>query len=106
MSANWCRQMKSTGLTRTFKFDNSAATLVPAFLGIIVVTGFFLRSIFVGHESLWPDEALYMFIGENLATDPLNLKDEMGRPFFQNPPFFMPHAFSTVLLINSILIDK
>ncbi|OIN95031.1 MAG: hypothetical protein AUJ48_03970 [Deltaproteobacteria bacterium CG1_02_45_11] len=92
---------------RIFKFDNAGNKGVYLILFFIIVTGFLIiRCSFIFHESLWPDEALYMFIGENLATDPLNLKDEMGRPFFQNPPFFMPRVFSTVLFINSTLIDK
>jgi 4-amino-4-deoxy-L-arabinose transferase-like glycosyltransferase len=48
-----------------------------------------LRSFFIGHESLWPDEALYMFIGRNLSLNPLSILDVNGRPFFQNPPLFM-----------------
>ena len=58
-------------------------------LFFIVLTGFLIRCSFICHESLWPDEALYMFIGKNLSSDPFRIIDGTGRPFFQNPPLFM-----------------
>jgi len=63
--------------------------IVPVLLFFIILSGFLIRSFFIGHESLWPDEALYMFIGENLSLDSFRIIDENGRPFFQNPPLFM-----------------
>ena len=62
---------------------------IPPSLFFIILAGFLLRSLFIGHESLWPDEALYLFVGKNLSLDPLKIIDENGRPFFQNPPLFM-----------------
>ncbi len=55
----------------------------------IVLAGLALRAIFIGRESLWPDEALYMYISQNLLSDPLALHDQSGKPFFENPPLFM-----------------
>ena len=58
-------------------------------LASIVLAAFVLRALFIGHESLWPDEALYLYISKNLALDPLALKDVHGEWFYQNPPFFL-----------------
>ena len=61
----------------------------PFLFLLIILTGFLIRYSFISHESLWPDEALYMFIGKSLSLNPLKIIDENGRPFFQNPPLFM-----------------
>jgi 4-amino-4-deoxy-L-arabinose transferase-like glycosyltransferase len=58
-------------------------------LASIVLAAFVLRALFIGHESLWPDEALYLYISKNLSLDPLALKDVHGEWFYQNPPLFM-----------------
>ena len=55
---------------------------------LIVLTGLVLRAIFIGRESLWPDEALYMYISQNLLSNPLALHDQTGKLFFENPPLF------------------
>ncbi|MBN2033598.1 MAG: glycosyltransferase family 39 protein [Deltaproteobacteria bacterium] len=64
-------------------------TQEKAILGFIVLAAFVLRALFIGHESLWPDEALYLYISKNLTIDPLALKDVHGEWFYQNPPLFM-----------------
>ena len=69
------------------KFDFEKVS--PTLFSLIILTGFLIRYSFIGHESLWPDEALYMFIGKNLSLNPLEIIDVNGRPFFQNPPLFM-----------------
>lgn len=61
----------------------------PFLFLLIILTGFLIRYSFIRHESLWPDEALYMLIGKNLSVNPLKIIDENGKIFFQNPPFFM-----------------
>ena len=61
----------------------------PILFSLIIMTGFLIRYSFIGHESLWPDEALYMLIGKSLSLNPLKIIDANGRPFFQNPPLFM-----------------
>ena len=61
----------------------------PYLFLLIILTGFLIRYSFIGHESLWPDEALYLFIAKNLSVNPLKIVDESGKVFFQNPPFFM-----------------
>jgi 4-amino-4-deoxy-L-arabinose transferase-like glycosyltransferase len=77
--------MKIAGVQNgILKFEKTTPLLF-----FIVLTGFLIRCSFVCHESLWPDEALYMFIGKNLSSDPFRIIDETGRPFFQNPPLFM-----------------
>jgi len=68
-------------------------------LACIVLMAFVLRALFIGHDSLWPHEALYLYISENLATDPLALKDVYGRWFYYNPPLFM-YLLSGLTRIN------
>ena len=63
--------------------------IFPFLFLLIILTGFLIRYSFIGHESLWPDEALYLFIAKNLSLNPLKIIDESGKPFFQNPPLFM-----------------
>jgi len=58
-------------------------------LALIVLSSFTLRAFFIYHESLWPDEALYLFISRNLMIDPLALKGIDGEWFYQNPPLLM-----------------
>jgi hypothetical protein len=58
-------------------------------LCLIVLGGLVIRAIFIGKESLWPDEALYMHISQSLLSNPLAIRDHSGEPFFQNPPLFM-----------------
>ena len=62
-------------------------------LCLIVLVGLFIRAIFIGEESLWPDEALYMYISQNLLSNPLGIQHHSGEPFFQNPPLFMYMLF-------------
>ena len=69
------------------KFDFEKIS--PFLFLLIILTGFLIRYSFIYHESLWPDEALYMLIGKNLSINPLKIIDENGKVFFQNPPFFM-----------------
>jgi 4-amino-4-deoxy-L-arabinose transferase-like glycosyltransferase len=54
-----------------------------------VLGGLFIRAIFISQESLWPDEALYMFISQNLVSNPLAIQHHSGEAFFENPPLFM-----------------
>ncbi|MBW2602834.1 MAG: glycosyltransferase family 39 protein [Deltaproteobacteria bacterium] len=61
----------------------------PFLFSLIILTGFLIRYSFIGHESLWPDEALYLFIAKNLSLNPLKIIDESGKTFFKNPPLFM-----------------
>jgi 4-amino-4-deoxy-L-arabinose transferase-like glycosyltransferase len=56
---------------------------------LIVIIGFCLRGIFIGRDSISPDEALYMYISQNLISDPLDLRSCTGEFFFQNPPLYM-----------------
>lgn len=55
----------------------------------ILFFGFFFRFYFVNHESLWPDEALYLYMGDNLSSDLSDLRDTHGNFFLKNPPFYM-----------------
>jgi len=68
-----------------FEFEK----VYPILFSLIILTGFLIRYSFICHESLWPDEALYMFIGKSLPLNPLRIIDQNGQPFFYNPPLFM-----------------
>lgn len=58
-------------------------------LCFIVLVGLVIRAMFIGKESLWPDEALYMYISKSLLSNPFAIQNLSGDPFFQNPPLFM-----------------
>jgi hypothetical protein len=73
-----------------------------ALAGRITQTAFVFRALFIGHESLWPDEALYLYISKNLAINPLALKDIHEKWFYQNPPLFL---YLLSFLIERILFN-
>lgn len=56
---------------------------------VIILLGMAARVRFLFHESLWPDEALYMQMAENLVSNLFDLTDCCGNPYYANPPFFM-----------------
>jgi 4-amino-4-deoxy-L-arabinose transferase-like glycosyltransferase len=58
-------------------------------LSFIVLTCFSIRAVFFNHQSLWPDEALYLYISQNLTLNLLDLRDIYGNLFYKNPPLFM-----------------
>ena len=60
----------------------------PILLTILLI-GLFLKIKFVFQESLWPDEALYLYISRNLSSDILNLTNISGELFYESPPLFM-----------------
>lgn len=60
-----------------------------ALLAIFLILGAGIKFKFIFQGSLWPDEALYLFIARNLSLDITNLTDISGNTFFQSPPLFM-----------------
>jgi len=56
---------------------------------LIVSAGVAIKFKFVFQESLWPDEALYLYIARNLSIDMKNLTDITGDAFFKSPPLLM-----------------
>lgn len=54
-----------------------------------LIAGTFIKLFFLFQESLWPDEALYLYIARNLSSDLTNLTDISGRAFYHNPPLLM-----------------
>lgn len=72
------------------------------FLCLIALITLSLRVIFINHKSLWPDEALYLYIGRNLISNPLDLKGIQGDVFFLNPPLFL---YSLSLLLRIDILD-
>lgn len=61
----------------------SGVSIVFILLALISWAGFAEQS------SLWPDEALYMMMGQSLASDPSAITDVSGQVFYKNPPLFM-----------------
>ena len=61
---------------------------VPALIAILLV-GAAIKLRFLLQESLWPDEALYLFIARNLASDLTNLTNASGGVFYKSPPLLM-----------------
>ncbi len=76
-----------------FKYDfflkAIQAIFLPFLLFIIVLYALTIKLKYVFQESLWPDEALYLYIARNLADNPLNLFDISGQLFYKSPPFLM-----------------
>jgi len=66
---------------------------------LIVMISLSLRVVFINHKSLWPDEALYLYISQNLISNPLDLKGIQGDIFFLNPPLFL-YVLSLLLRID------
>ncbi|WP_319588540.1 glycosyltransferase family 39 protein [uncultured Desulfobulbus sp.] len=58
------------------------------FLSILFL-GFALKIKFLFQVSLWPDEALYLYIARNLAVDVTNLTDISGKMMYESPPLLM-----------------
>lgn len=68
-----------------------------------LIFGIGIKFFFIFQESLWPDEALYLFMGRNLATDPTNLTDITGNIFYHNPPLLM-YLLSLVYRLNQMVV--
>lgn len=69
------------------------------FLVVFVAIAIAIRLNHVNHSSIWPDEALYLFMGQNLSVDPLNLTDEHGHLFLKNPPAFV-YVLALLFIFN------
>ena len=58
-------------------------------LGLCLILGAAIKLKFSFQGSLWPDEALYLYIARNLSADLTNLTDISGKIFYHNPPLLM-----------------
>ncbi|MBN1474980.1 MAG: glycosyltransferase family 39 protein [Syntrophaceae bacterium] len=58
-------------------------------LTLCLVLGTAIKLKFLFQGSLWPDEALYLYIARNLSSDLTNLTDISGKIFYHNPPLLM-----------------
>jgi 4-amino-4-deoxy-L-arabinose transferase-like glycosyltransferase len=58
-------------------------------LALCLILGAAIKLKFIFQGSLWPDEALYLFIARNLSSDLTNLTDISGKIFYHNPPLLM-----------------
>jgi len=61
---------------------------VPVLISILLA-GAAIKFKFLFQGSLWPDEALYLYIARNLFSDMTNLTSMSGHMFFQSPPVLM-----------------
>jgi len=58
-------------------------------LAFCLILGTAIKLKFLFQGSLWPDEALYLYIARNLSSDLTNLTDISGKIFYHNPPLLM-----------------
>ncbi len=58
-------------------------------LALCLILGAAIKLKFLFQGSLWPDEALYLYIARNLSADLTNLTDISGKIFYHNPPLLM-----------------
>ena len=71
----------------------------------ILLLGIALKIQFIFQGSLWPDEALYLYIARNLSSDLANFTDITGKIFYQSPPVLM-YLLSFVEGFNFIEFDQ
>ena len=74
-------------------------------LAILLALSVGLKLRYFSQSSLWPDEALYLFIARNLSSDPFNLADITGQIFFHNPPLIM-YVLSLAGKISFVEFDQ
>ena len=58
-------------------------------LALCLILGAVIKLKFIFQGSLWPDEALYLYIARNLSADLTNLTDVSEKIFYHNPPLLM-----------------
>lgn len=72
-----------------FNWNTPTTKITGALLFLGLVLTLALKFKFIFQESLWPDEALYLYIGRNLTRDITDLTNINGNFFYQNPPLLM-----------------
>ena len=77
---------------------------VPVILSILLI-GAAIKFKFLFQGSLWPDEALYLYIARNLSADLTNLTDNSGNFFYHSPPLLM-YLLSLVEWVRGIEFDQ
>ena len=92
------RQISIRGGTGSIWTGRVAVILV---LVILMGASLFIRADYADQESLWPDEALYLYIGRNLASDPSDLTGIEGEFFYLSPPVLV-YSLSLVEHISTV----
>ena len=72
---------------------------------ICLIVGIGIKLKFMFQGSLWPDEALYLFIARNLSADLTDLTSISGKAFYQSPPLLM-YILSLVEGIKVVTFDQ
>lgn len=72
---------------------------------LVLLIGVALKFNFIFQGSLWPDEALYLYIARNLSSDMTNLTDVFGNFFYKSPPMLM-YLASLTANIPAIEFDQ
>ena len=93
--------MKFPGIQSKALVEKLPFILIPLFLLI----GLAIKFQFMFQGSLWPDEALYLYISRNLFLNPLDLTDISGKLFYHSPPMLM-YLLSPLSLIKMIPFDQ
>ncbi|MCI5118326.1 MAG: hypothetical protein D3913_10275 [Candidatus Electrothrix sp. LOE1_4_5] len=83
------------------KEKHSQKKIIQIILPTCLILGIGIKFCFIFQESLWPDEALYLFMGRNLAADLANLTGINGKLFYHNPPLLM-YLLSLVYRLNQM----
>jgi len=91
-------------------FVRDGKSIQPNYITILILLSVLLLGIaikikFAFQDSLWPDEALYLYIARNLSSDLTNLIDITGEIFYQSPPVLM-YLLSFVKGLEYIEFDQ
>ena len=91
-------------------FVRDRKSIQPNYINIFILLSILLLGVaikikFAFQDSLWPDEALYLYIARNLSSDLMNLRDITGEIFYQSPPVLM-YLLSFVKGLGYIEFDK
>lgn len=74
-------------------------------LFFVVLVAVALKAKFIFQDSMWPDEALYLYIARNLSINITNLTDISGNLFYKSPPLLM-YLISLVSGVSSIAFEQ
>ena len=99
------RQISGCINSDTQKKEINIKRITKFFLLLCLLTGIGIKLEFMFQNSLWPDEALYLYIARNLAVDLTNLTDLNGNYFFHNPPLLM-YILSIFSKIGFVTFDQ
>jgi 4-amino-4-deoxy-L-arabinose transferase-like glycosyltransferase len=105
MTDNSPQPTGSLALTHPENARRLGTAILVLILAILVLLSVLMKYRYLSQDSLWPDEALYLYIGRNLATDPGNLTDVFGDFFYLSPPLLV-YSISLTSLVPGVPLDQ